>query len=42
MVSFVFGLEVTWDLLQVQLEEEAKGNSTTAETGLPRNDKTNL
>ncbi len=24
-MSFVFGLEVTWDLLQVQLEEEAEG-----------------
>lgn len=27
LVSFVFGLEVTWDLLQVQLEQEAEGGS---------------
>lgn len=27
LVSFVFGLEVTWDLLQVQLEEEAEGEN---------------
>ena len=26
-MSFVFGLEVTWDLLQVQLEEEAEGEN---------------
>lgn len=25
LVSFVFGLEVTWGLLQVQLEQEAEG-----------------
>lgn len=29
LVSFVFGLEVTWDLLQVQLEEEAEGDEKT-------------
>lgn len=26
LVSFVFGLEVTWDLLSVQLEQEAEGD----------------
>lgn len=35
LVSFVFGLEVTWDLLQVQLEREAEGESVVNRT-VPR------
>lgn len=31
-MSFVFGLEVTWDLLSIQLEEEAEGDWVGAET----------
>ncbi|CAN0316648.1 unnamed protein product, partial [Ectocarpus sp. 6 AP-2014] len=27
LVSFVFGLEVTWDLLSVQLEQEAEART---------------
>lgn len=27
LVSFVFGLEVTWDLMQTQIEAEAEGTA---------------